>query len=118
MKEYILVSFPEIQKFQEHPRWNECIACQDVEGHPCPSETWVVPKDLYMEVFWGKVITVKNRRFKIIGLNRKSTKYLTEPLDFKGWTDPYDEGAIIMYKGKVNSYCYLDKQTVENAVHY
>lgn len=25
MKVYVMVSFPEIQDFMEHPRWNECI---------------------------------------------------------------------------------------------
>lgn len=47
MKVYIMVSFPEIQDFMEHPRWNECIFCQSIEGHECPDSTYMVPKDLY-----------------------------------------------------------------------
>lgn len=35
MKVYVMVSFPEIQDFMEHPRWNECIFCQSIEGHEC-----------------------------------------------------------------------------------
>lgn len=50
MKKYVLVSFPEIQYFMEHPRWSECIFCQEIEGHPCEGSTYVVPEDLYYQV--------------------------------------------------------------------
>lgn len=31
MKElYVLVSWPEIQDFMEHERWEECIFCQEI----------------------------------------------------------------------------------------
>lgn len=30
MERYVLVSFPEIQDFMEHPRWSECVFCQDI----------------------------------------------------------------------------------------
>lgn len=49
MKKYVLVSFPEIQDFMEHPRWNECIFCMDIEGHPCEDSTYAVPEDLYYQ---------------------------------------------------------------------
>lgn len=41
-KKYILVTFPEIQYFMEHERWDECIA--GVDGNR------FVPEDLYNEV--------------------------------------------------------------------
>lgn len=47
---YILVSFPEIQLFMDHPRFNECIFCMEIEGHPCPDSSYMVPEDLYYEV--------------------------------------------------------------------
>ena len=41
MKElYVLISWPEIQDFMEHERWEECIFCQEIEGHPCPDSTY------------------------------------------------------------------------------
>lgn len=51
MKKYILVSFPEIQDFMEHPRWNECIFCQEIEGHECPDSSYMIPEDLYNEIY-------------------------------------------------------------------
>ena len=47
---YVLVTFPEIQDFMEHPRFGECIFCQEIEGHPCPDSAYMVPVDLYYEV--------------------------------------------------------------------
>lgn len=52
MKElYILISWPEIQDFMEHERWEECIFCQEIEGHPCPDGTYAVPVNLYKEIY-------------------------------------------------------------------
>lgn len=48
---YILVSWPEIQDFMEHPRWSECLFCSSIEGHECPDSSYMVPEDLYDEVY-------------------------------------------------------------------
>lgn len=54
MKElYVKVDFPDIQEFQEHPRWNECIPASticDGNGVDVPSCTYFVPVGLYDEV--------------------------------------------------------------------
>lgn len=54
MKElYVKVDFPDIQEFQEHPRWNECIPASTIcngDGVDVPSCTYFVPIDLYDEV--------------------------------------------------------------------
>lgn len=50
MIKYVLVSFPEIQYFIEHPRWNECIFCMSIEGHEVEDSTYAVPEDLYNEI--------------------------------------------------------------------
>lgn len=47
---YILVGWPEIQDFMEHPRWSECIFCMEIEGHTCPDNAYMVPESLYEEV--------------------------------------------------------------------
>lgn len=47
---YILVEWPEIQLFMEHPKWNSCIFCQEIEGHPCPDNAYMVPEILYNEI--------------------------------------------------------------------
>lgn len=51
MEKYILVGWPEIQEFMDHPRWSECIFCMEIEGHPCPDSAYIVPEDIYKEVF-------------------------------------------------------------------
>lgn len=51
MEKYILVSWPEIQMFMEHPRWSECIFCTEIPGHPCNDSTYAVPESLYKEVY-------------------------------------------------------------------
>lgn len=57
MKElYVKVDFPDIQEFQEHERWNECIPASticDGDGVSIPSCTYFVPVDLYDEVMRG-----------------------------------------------------------------
>lgn len=51
-----MVSWPEIQDYMEHPRWNECIFCTEIEGHPCPDNTYMIPEDLYNNKFVEKTI--------------------------------------------------------------
>lgn len=34
-----------------HSRWNECIFCSSISGHEVPDSTYVVPEDLYKEVY-------------------------------------------------------------------
>lgn len=48
---YILVSWPEVQLFMDHPRWSECIFCTEIEGHPCPDNAYMIPEEIYEEVY-------------------------------------------------------------------
>jgi hypothetical protein len=50
MIKYVMVSWPEIQDYMEHPRFEECIFCQEIEGHPCPDNSYMVPEDLYLDI--------------------------------------------------------------------
>lgn len=46
MEKYILVWWPEIQEYMNHPRWKECIYCT-----PSPGDcAYVVPESLYNEI--------------------------------------------------------------------
>ncbi len=52
MTKYILVQWPESQELMEHPRFNECLFVQDIEGHDeVGSSAYMCPEDLYEEVF-------------------------------------------------------------------
>ena len=50
LERYILVEWPEIQNFMNHPKWSECIFCMEIDGHPCPNQSYMVPEYLYKEV--------------------------------------------------------------------
>lgn len=45
---YILISWPEIQDFMEHERWDECVFCREIS-------TYIVPLDLFIEIYNLKV---------------------------------------------------------------
>lgn len=47
---YVKVDFPEVQLFQEHPRWNECIYADSALNSDIPSCTCFIPVDLYKKV--------------------------------------------------------------------
>lgn len=51
MEKYILVGWPEVQEFMDHSRWSECIFCTEIEGHPCLDSAYMVPEDIYKEIF-------------------------------------------------------------------
>lgn len=52
IKYYVLVQWPESQYLMEHPRFKECIFCQDLDGHEeVGSSAYMVPADLYRELF-------------------------------------------------------------------
>jgi hypothetical protein len=42
-----MVTWPEIQEYMNNPRWNECILCQNIEGHECPDSAYMIPEDIY-----------------------------------------------------------------------
>lgn len=50
MTKYILETWPEIQQYMHHPRWNECIFCTEIDGHPCPDSAYMIPESLYNEI--------------------------------------------------------------------
>lgn len=45
---YILISWPEIQDFMEHERWDEYVFCREIS-------TYIVPLDLFIEIYNLKV---------------------------------------------------------------
>ena len=47
---YKLVSFPEIQAYMDHERWDECMLCISTDAEDTLSNDYVVPEDLYNEV--------------------------------------------------------------------
>lgn len=50
LQKYVLVEWPEIQSFMNHPRWSECIFCTEIDGHPCPANSYMVPEEIYEEL--------------------------------------------------------------------
>lgn len=50
---YILVQWPEIQDYMEHPRYNECFSANKIDENDSNSY-WFVPVDLIAEVEYVK----------------------------------------------------------------
>lgn len=46
---YIIVKWPEIQDFMEHPRYTECFSAYSLNDDDMDSY-WFVPEDLYYEI--------------------------------------------------------------------
>jgi hypothetical protein len=76
-----MVSWPEIQNYMGNPRWKECIFCQEIEGHPCPDNSYMVPEDLYKEVETIKLypaefdLPIGHLRITIDGIELDGIKY-------------------------------------------
>lgn len=49
-EKYILVNWPESQKFVDHDRFDECLICHSINDKECAPNTYMVPEDLYNEV--------------------------------------------------------------------
>lgn len=47
---YLMITWPDIQAYMDHPRWKDCIFCQSISGHPCPDSAYMVPEDVYFEI--------------------------------------------------------------------
>ncbi len=51
LTKYILVTWPEIQNYMDHPRYKECYVCDSLdEDDNHVISTYMVPEDLYCEV--------------------------------------------------------------------
>lgn len=49
MTKYLLIEWPEIQDYMDHPRYNECYSSLDVTGCDI-NGVWFVPEDLVEEL--------------------------------------------------------------------
>lgn len=47
---YVLVYWPEIQNYMDHPRYKECYMCESLDEDSDEVSTYMVPEDLYEEV--------------------------------------------------------------------
>ena len=120
MKVYVMVSFPEIQDFMEHPRWNECIFCQSIEGHECPDSTYMVPKDLYegIESYafakdnLGKTFLYEGREVKVVGHSNEDV--IVEYLDCNmGWSGLDDNDVLLIPADVTGSLYYVGPEDLE-----
>ena len=59
MKKYVLVEWPDCQMFMNRPRWDECFL---IDGANAPDSSYMVPEDLYEEVFNGDCVTLDDVR--------------------------------------------------------
>lgn len=51
---YVIVTWPDSQELMEHPRFNECLLIDNIEGHTdVGSSAYAVPIDVYSEIYNG-----------------------------------------------------------------
>lgn len=49
---YVIVTWPDTQKLMNHPRFNECLLIDNIEGHiDVGSSAYAVPIDIYNEIY-------------------------------------------------------------------
>lgn len=70
---YVKVDFPEVQLFQEHPRWNECIYADLALNPDVPSGTCFVPVDLYKEVMYVHIPSTGEQHYT--PMDKSTTRY-------------------------------------------
>lgn len=87
---YELVTFPEIQQFMTHPRWDECIFVNDEK---LPDSSYMVPEDLYNEVGIEYSATVTG---EVVGNLTYEVKFNLE--DLRECKDIHDVRDIIFEK--------------------
>ncbi len=59
MTKYVFVGWPDCQLFMQHPRWKECYL---IAGDNAPDSSYMVPEDLFDEVFNGDCVTLDKER--------------------------------------------------------
>lgn len=53
MQKYILVQWPDSQMLMDHPRFNECLFIDNIDGHnDVGSSAYMCPEDLYNKIFF------------------------------------------------------------------
>lgn len=70
---YVKVDFPEVQLFQEHERWNECIYADLALNYDIPCGTCFIPVDLYEEVM--KVHIPSTGKQHYVNMGKSTTRY-------------------------------------------
>lgn len=102
---YILVSWPDVQTYMGHPRWNECIFCKEIPGHSCPDCSYMIPEDLYNEINEEDEIIYSNLGKIVI-----SDDYATiEGVKYFYDTDNMSRGDIVVIYDPYNNIYELTK---------
>lgn len=125
MEKYVMVVFPEIQDFMEHPRWGECIFCQAIEGHECPDSAYMIPEDLYNEVRrnlpliefvrdnLGKVFLYDDCKVRVVGYGYGDIIVeLMEDYNF-GWDNLDDDDTLYMEADKTGQFYYVGPEELD-----
>ena len=54
---YVLVQWPESQMLMEHPKFNECLFVDNIEGHnDVGGSAYMCPIDIYEEIFKNQTL--------------------------------------------------------------
>lgn len=125
MEKYVMVVFPDVQAFMEHPRWGECIFCQAIEGHECPDSAYMIPEDLYNEVRrnlplvefvrdnLGKVFLYEDYKVRVVGYGYDDIIVeLMEDYGF-GWEQLDDDDILYIEADKTGCFYYVGPEELD-----
>ena len=101
----------------EHERFSECIFCIEIEGHPCPDSTYMVPESLYQEInelnkFSPALISVT---YGAGGSNKEHSLEIVKQLSAKKFNTMPHFTCVCSNKEQINQYLdELNKLSIEN----
>lgn len=103
---YVMVTWPEIQDFMDHPRYKECYMCESLDENNSAISTYMVPEDLYEEVTYklqfpkkyentelGTIVCYETRAV----VNGEDTYWYDENLIKKG-------SEVLIYNHEIENY--------------
>lgn len=103
---YVMVTWPEIQDFMNHKRWNECIFCQEIEGHPCPDSTYMVPESVYDDVMYKLQFPKRYENTSIGTVVCYETRAVVNGQDTYWYNSLYKKGSkVLVYNHDTNDFC-------------
>lgn len=103
---YVMVTWPEIQDFMDHPRYKECYMCESLDENNSAISTYMVPESLYEEVMYklqfpkkyentelGTIVCYETRAV----VNGEDTYWYDENLIKKG-------SEVLIYNHEIENY--------------
>lgn len=104
---YVMVTWPEIQDFMDHPRYKECYMCESLDENNSAISTYMVPESLYEEVMYKLQFPKKYENTSIGTVICYETHAIVNGNDTY-WYDPdliKKESKVLVYNHDTKDFC-------------